>query len=150
MFDELLYWHWWVIAVVLFVLELVISGAFFFLWLGAAALLVGLLAMVPGVTWEIQLFSFAVLAVVSVWLWHRFKPMQKQSEHPTLNRRGQQYVGHRFVLAEPIVNGVGKLVVADTIWKITGPDMAANTQVTVTRVEGTALHVERTEGDAGS
>lgn len=145
MFDDLLYWHWWVIAVVLIILELTVSGAFFFLWLGAAAAIVGLVAMIPGVGWEAQLFVFAALAVISVFLWRHFKPKQTQSEHPTLNKRGHQYIGRRFTLAQPVVNGVGKLMVADTTWKINGNDMPAGTQVTVTAVDGTALVVEKAE-----
>lgn len=143
MFDTLLYWHWWAIAVVLIILELTVSGAFFFLWLGAAAAIVGLITLIPGVTWEMQLFAFAAMAVVSVFLWRRFKPKQSESEHPTLNKRGHQYIGRRFTLNQPVVNGVGKLIVADTTWKITGPDMPAGTQVTVTEVVGTALVVAK-------
>ena len=37
LFDTLHYWHWWVIAIVLVILELTVSGAFFFLWLAADA-----------------------------------------------------------------------------------------------------------------
>mgnify|MGYP005651508827 CR=1 FL=1 len=143
MFDELLYWHWWVIAVVLIILELTVSGAFFFLWLGAAAVVVGLLALIPGVTWEAQLLAFATLAVVSVFMWRIYKPKKLESEHPMLNKRGHQYIGRKFTLDAPIVNGVGKLIVADTTWKINGTDMPEGTQVTVTSVDGTALHVEK-------
>ena len=145
MFDSLLYWHWWAIAVVLIILELTVSGAFFFLWLGAAAAVVGLVALIPGATWEVQLFVFAALSVVSVFLWRRFKPRQTESEHPMLNKRGHHYIGRRFTLNQPIVNGVGKLIVADTTWKITGPDMPASTRVTVTEVVGTALVVQKSE-----
>ncbi len=138
----LLYWHWWVVAAVLIILELTISGAFFFLFLAGAAVIVGVVALVPGVSWEVQLFLYAALAIVSVFLWRRYTPKERPSEHPTLNKRGHQYIGRGFTLGEPIVNGAGKLIVADTTWKITGPDLAAGARVTVTEVVGTALRVE--------
>jgi membrane protein implicated in regulation of membrane protease activity len=52
---------------------------------------------------------------------------------------GTQYVGRVFTLETPIANGVGKLTVTDTTWKIRGPDTAAGTYVRVTAVEGTSL-----------
>jgi len=147
MFYTLLYWHWWVIAVALIILELTISGAFFFLWLAAAAVVVGLLALIPGVSWEVQLFVYAALSIVSVFLWRHYKPKDVESEHPTLNKRGHQYIGRHFTLGQPIVNGTGKLIVADTTWKITGPDLPEGTQVTVVEVIGTALRVEATAAE---
>ena len=149
MFETLQFWHWWVIAVALIALELSISGAYFFLWLGASAGVVGLLAAVPGVGWEAQLFAFATLSIVSVFLWRRYLPEQKESDQPALNKRGHRYIGQLFTLNQPIVNGVGKLIVADTTWKVTGPDLPAGTQVTVTRVDGVALRVERVSGNGG-
>ena len=143
LFDALHYWHWWVIAIVLVILELTVSGAFFFLWLAAAAALTGLVALVvPSMAWEGQLFIFALLTVISLFLWRRFKPAESASDMPALNKRGHQYIGRHFTLDHPIVNGVGKLTVSDTTWKIAGTDMPAGTKVTVTRVEGTSLHVE--------
>ena len=84
-----------------------------------------------------------------MFLWRRYLPEQKESDQPALNKRGHRYIGQLFTLNQPIVNGVGKLIVADTTWKVTGPDMSAGTQVTVTRVDGVALHVERVSGNEG-
>lgn len=143
LFDTLHYWHWWVIAVVLVILELTVAGTFFFLWIAAAAAITGLIALVaPAIGWQGQLFVFALLTVISLVLWHRFRPSESESDLPTLNKRGHQYIGRHFTLDHPIVNGVGKLTVSDTTWKIAGSDMPAGTKVTVTRVEGTSLHVE--------
>ena len=152
MFEDLFPWHWWAIAAILVILELTVSGTFFFLFLAAAAAIVGAVAaLAPGVSWEVQLFLYAALSIVSVFLWRACKPKERPSEHPTLNRRGHQYVGRRFTLAEPVVDGVGKLTVADTTWKIAGPDLPAGARVTVTGVVGTALRIEESaeERDGG-
>ena len=147
MFETLLYWHWWVLAVVLVIIELTVAGTFFFLWLAIAAVVTGAIDLVaPDLTWEIQVLIYAVLAIASVFAWRRFKPARNEpTDQPSLNRRGTQYVGRTFTLENPIVNGVGKLTVADTTWKIRGPDTAAGTQVEVTAVEGTSLIVKPAE-----
>ena len=61
-----------------------------------------------------------------------------------MNRRGEQYIGRNFTLEHPIVNGVGKIQVDDSIWKIRGEDCAVGTRVRVTGVDGTIMLVEKT------
>ena len=101
-----------------------------------------MLWLVPALDWRYQLILFAVLSVISVaagrW-WLRRHPMR--SDQPALNRRGEQYVGRVFTLEAPIVNGVGKIRVDDTTWKIEGADCPAGTQVRVTGVDGVILRV---------
>ncbi|MCB1877613.1 MAG: NfeD family protein [Chromatiales bacterium] len=137
------FWHWWVFAVVLIVVE-ILSPAAFFLWLGIAAGLVGgILLAFPELSWEAQLGAFAVLSVISVFAgraWFRHNPIA--TDQPTLNRRGEQYVGRVFALSEPIVNGVGKIRVDDTTWKVNGTDCPSGSRVRVTGVNGVVLLVE--------
>jgi|AP12_2_1047962.scaffolds.fasta_scaffold22646_1 inner membrane protein len=152
MFEMLHYWHWWVLAVVLVILELTVAGTFFFLFLAIAAAITGLIALAaPDLTWEIQVLIYAVLSIASVFAWRRFKPAHDEpTDQPSLNRRGTQYVGRTFTLETPIVNGVGKLTVADSTWKIRGPDTLAGTHVRVTAVEGTSLTVMPTDTPPGA
>jgi hypothetical protein len=137
------FWHWWVLAVVLVILE-IISPAAFFLWIGAAAVLVGgLIFVFPGIGWEMQLTAFAVLSVLAVLVGRQlFRPGATASDQPALNRRGEQYVGRLFTLDEPISNGRGKIRVDDSTWKIRGADCAAGSHVRVTGVDGVVLLVE--------
>jgi membrane protein implicated in regulation of membrane protease activity len=143
LFDQIVFWHWWIFAVALLILEAFAPGAVF-LWMGISAAVVGLLlAAAPSLGWEWQFIIFAVLSIISVavyrlW-WH---PIPKPSDRPTLNRRGEQYVGRNFTLTEGIVNGIGKLQVDDTTWRISGSDLPAGSQVRVTGVDGTTLKVE--------
>ena len=137
------FWHWWVLAIVLLVIESFAPGALF-LWMGVAAGLVGfVLLIVPDFAWQYQLLVFAVTAVASAVGWRLYQHHNPtKSDEPTLNRRGSQYIGRTFTLAEPIVNGQGKIRVDDTTWKIEGHDLPAGAKVTVTSVEGTVLKVE--------
>jgi membrane protein implicated in regulation of membrane protease activity len=59
-----------------------------------------------------------------------------------LNRRGNQYIGRIFSLSEPIINGVGKVTVDDSTWKVKGPDLPAGTHIKVLGVEGVVFEVE--------
>ena len=62
--EQVVFWHWWILAGILLILELTIP-AFFFLWLGIAAAATGLIVMVmPGLSMETQLVLFAVLCFV--------------------------------------------------------------------------------------
>jgi len=138
------FWHWWIAGAVLLIVEMAAPGAFF-LWMGVSAGITGLILLVfPSMGWEYQFLFFALFSVVSILVWRRYlKSRPITTDKPTLNRRGEQYVGRTLTLAEPIINGIGKVKLADTIWKIEGEDMPKGSKVTVTGVDGTALKVEK-------
>jgi membrane protein implicated in regulation of membrane protease activity len=141
---EPLYWHWWVAGLALLVLEAFAPGAVF-LWLGISALIVGLLLTLFSWALPTQLVVFAVLSLATFFAYRRFRPKPVATDEPTLNRRGASYVGRSFTLAEPIVNGIGRLRVDDSQWRISGDDVPAGARVRVTRAEGATLHVERAD-----
>jgi hypothetical protein len=143
MLEQLTYWHWFIFALLLLILELFVPGAFF-LSMGVAAGVVGVvLWLFPVLGWEYQFLIFGVLSVVTVMLWRRHMSDRPQiSDQPHLNRRGEQYVGRSFTLQEPIVNGQGKIRVDDSTWKIHGTDRPAGSQITVTGVDGVVLLVQ--------
>ncbi len=138
------FWQWWILAAALMILEVFTPGAFF-LWMGVAAGVVGLLLLVaPATSWQIQLLLFAVLSIVSIVAWRAYlKRHPTESDRPALNRRGEQYIGRSFTLVEPIVNGHGRVKVDDTVWRIEGEDCPAGATVKVVATEGAFLKVER-------
>ena len=140
--EELSHWHWWILAVALVILEVFAPGAFF-LWLGIAAGVVGALVyLMPSLGWEYQVLAFSLLSVISIIIWRKFfRAQPSDTDQPNLNRRGEQYVGRLFTLTEPIVDGLGKIRVDDSTWKIRGEDCPVGSQVEVTGVDGTILKV---------
>lgn len=140
--EQLDYWHWWILAAVLIIFEVFAPGAFF-LWLGIAAAAVGGLAYLsPSLAWEYQVLLFSVLSVVSIVIWRKFfRARPGDTDQPALNRRGEQYIGRTFTLKDPIVDGIGKIRVDDSSWKIRGDNCSVGTQVEVTGVDGTILEV---------
>ena len=141
--DHIEFWYWLIAAVVMIILEMVIPAAWF-LWMGVSAFVVGLmLYFIPSMPLLIQVVIFGVLSVVTLLLYKRHQQANPaEKEEPSLNRRGEQYIGRIFTLAEPIVNGVGKVKVDDTTWKVMGSDMPAGMKVRVMSVDGNVLNVE--------
>ncbi len=141
--EEIEFWHWWIAAVVLIVVEVFAPGTVA-LWMAVSAAVVGLtLLAIPDLTWQAQFLVFAILSVATVIGWRAYQlRYPTETDQPTLNRRGEQYVGRAFTLSEAIVNGTGKIHVDDTMWKVEGEDLPEGTQVRVTGVDGTVLTVE--------
>jgi len=142
-FDEITFWHWLIAGVILIAFEMLAPGVVF-MWVGIAAIITGVVAWVaPDLAMEWLLIIFAVLSVVSVVAGRTYlKRNPLKSDHPTLNRRGEQYVGRHFVLSEPIVSGFGKIKVDDSTWKVAGADMPIGAKVEVVAVDGVVLKVE--------
>ena len=143
------FWHWWVAAVVLIIVEALAPGALF-LWLGVSAGVVGaILLAAPDLSWEYQVLIFAVLSVGSVIGWRAYhKRHPTETDLPTLNRRGEQYVGRVITLDDAIVNRVGKVRLDDTSWKVEGADLPAGARVKVIGVDGVVLRVEKILDDS--
>lgn len=142
-------WTWWVVAGILFTLELMAPGVFF-LWLGAAAVIVGTLVLFIDISWQWQVAAFAVLSVVTLVLSRRyFTPKAIETDQPLLNKRFQKLVGRSFVLDVPIVNGTGRLKVGDSVWSVEGPDLPAGSRVKVTEVDGATLKIAPDELASG-
>ncbi|PLX60551.1 NfeD family protein [Sedimenticola selenatireducens] len=142
LFESATYWQWWVLAVILIVLEVFSPGAFF-LWMAISAGIVGLvMLLMPELGWEIQILVLALFSFISIVAWRLYLLKHPtESDQPRLNRRGEQYIDRIFTLSEPVVNGQGKIKVDDSIWKIRGDDCPAGSRVKVVGVDGVVLLV---------
>jgi len=142
-YDNLAYWHWWILAVVLIILEILTPGAFF-MWMGAAAGAVGLVLLaMPELTWQTQFLLFSVISVATIIagkLWFKSNPIK--TEMPTLNERENELIGKVFNVEQAIVNGSGRVTVGESTWKANGPDCKAGGSVRVVGVDGAELTVE--------
>lgn len=139
-------WSWWVLGIVLLIAEVAVPGVFF-VWIGIAAILVGIVSLLHWGsafwTWQIQLVAFALLSVLAALVGRQVMAARgSTSDQPYLNKRGESLVGRTAVLAEPIREGRGRIRLDDTFWVVNGPDLPAGTRVRVTQSVGRELTVE--------
>ncbi|MDQ3204948.1 MAG: NfeD family protein [Pseudomonadota bacterium] len=134
---------WAIVALILFAGEALAPGAFM-LWLGFAATAVFILTLVfPEMSLLVQVIAFIALSFISIEIYRRrFRGRERQSDQPALNRRTDQLVGRVVVLEKPIVQGVGRVQIADAFWEVIGPELPAGTPVRIVGSEGMSLKVE--------
>jgi len=135
-------WVWLGAGAVLLMLEILAPGAFL-LWLGIAAGLVGLALLLVPLGAGVQFALFAVLSLV-LGLFARLVLRYGVSvtDRGTLNKAGNRFTGQVVEVAEPIVNGRGKVKIGDTFWNAMGPDAVAGARVRVKGAKGAVLLVE--------
>ena len=134
---------WAAIALLLFAAEALAPGAFM-LWLGLAAAAVFLaVLLVPGIPLLVQVAAFVLLGFASVQVYRRwFRGRERPSDQPALNRRTAALVGLVVVLERPIVDGRGRVQIADAYWDVTGPELPAGAKVRIVGGDAMNLQVE--------
>ncbi|MBF0267674.1 MAG: NfeD family protein [Alphaproteobacteria bacterium] len=141
--QDILFWHWWIVAAACFVLELVVPGVLF-LWLGVGAVAAGFFSLgFPGYGWRHESMVLAGVSMASAVVGRNWwDKMRQRTDHPELNERAKTLIGRTGTLEDPIANGVGRLKLGDTSWKVRGPDLPAGVQVRITGADGSVLTVE--------
>lgn len=120
---------WLILGGLLLALEM-LGASGYLLWSGIAALLVGLLTWLVPLGWGWQEATFAVLTVGSAWLWwYHLRAGDRTCPASALNQRGQQLIGLRTRLSEPLVQA--------------SENLPAGTWVEVYATEGITLRVRR-------
>lgn len=139
-------WAWWVLGIVLLILEVLMPGVFL-VWIGIAAIITGALSLALWETafwtWHAQWLVFAVLSLIAAIIGRRIVSSRGQtSDQPHLNQRGQSLVGRTATLEQPIAEGRGRIRLDDTMWNVQGPDLPVGARVRVTTSNGSNLTVE--------
>jgi membrane protein implicated in regulation of membrane protease activity len=140
-------WDWQVVmwaaaALTLFALESLVPGAFM-LWFGFAAVAVFFVALLFDLPLLAQVALFIGLSFVSILVYRRwFRSAPPVTDQPTLNRRAEALVGRVVPLDRAIVDGQGRVQIADAFWDVTGPELPAGTPVRVVSSRGMTLVVE--------
>lgn len=137
------HWAWLALGVLLAAAEIVAPG-FFLVWIGAAAIVTGLLAWVlPIDSIPVQMVIFAVLSFVALYSTRRWlKANPITTTDPLLNQRGGRLIGEVLTVTRAIEDGRGRARVGDGEWPVRGPDVAEGTKVRVVSADGGVLVVE--------
>ncbi|KFX00344.1 NfeD family protein [Pectobacterium carotovorum] len=140
------HWFWLSLGGLLLAAEM-LGASGYMLWSGLSAVLVGLLTWVMPLGWPLQGTIFAILTIVTAllwWYWLRKRTLSRPQS--MLNQRGQQLVGLRTTLTDPVINGFGRVNIGDSSWRVKSEqDLPAGTQVEVIAIDGITLHVRPTE-----
>ena len=141
-------WAWLVAGLIMLGLELVVPGRFL-LWMGIAGIVTGVIALLQPIGWPGQWLIFGVFSLVSIALWVRWtRSRPAVTDRPYLNRRADHFIGQEVVLEQPIVQGYGRVVLGDTVWRVSGVDLPLGHRVRIVGNEGAVLKVEASnQGD---
>ncbi len=117
---QITWWHWLIIALILFGIEMM-TGTFDLLMVSiAAGLTAAFAAFAPetATAWHLQVLVFAVASVVLIILSRMVFPGMRKAapEHPTLNKRMTQLVGQRGEITRDLAGGHGQVRIGDTVW----------------------------------
>ena len=135
---------WIIVGVLLLILE-VVTGTTYILWPAVAALVVGLIAFVLPLGWEMQFLLFSILSTVLLVVGHKYvRPKMKGGEPSDLNDRARSMVGMRVKAIADFETGIGRVQVGDTQWRASIHEGTAlsGQELRVVSVKGTTLQVE--------
>lgn len=134
--DSWQYWYWCVIGLVCLGLEIALPGVAF-LWIAMGAFISCALAFfIPTLSLGIQLIIFSIVSTLLVYLSHKYiNKNEIDTDRPELSNRAAQYIGNYYDVAEPIVNGVGKIKAGDSLWRVEGEDMPKGSRVKVLSIQ---------------
>ena len=136
---------WAAFALLLFAAEALAPGAFM-LWLGFAAAAVFLVVLLVPVQIPVlaQAAAFVLLGFASIQAYRKwFRGRERESDQPALNRRSAALVGRVVSLERAIVDGRGRVQIADAYWEVTGPELPEGAAVRIVGGDAMTLQVEQ-------
>lgn len=142
------WWIWILFGLLLLVAEIVTPGGFYFIFFGAGAIAVGVLAgfNAAGPLW-FQFISFSVLSLLALWL---FREKLLRLTRGGSRQRVDSLIGETAMAVDEIpAKGFGKVEMRGTSWNARNMDnkpLKGGERVKVERVEGLTLFV-RPEGN---
>ncbi len=134
---------WFIVGALFLIAEVMLPGVNL-IWFGVAATATGLVDVVHPLGWVWQMVCFLAVATVTV-VAARLVTMGAGSRAETVNRGPAAMIGRELALADPIVNGTGRALFADSTWRVAGADQPAGTKVRVVGIEASTLLVEPVE-----
>ena len=136
-------WLWLIGGVLLLIAEVIAPG-FSLIFIGAAAIATGLLAMLLGFGLVLQLALFAILAFLAVRIGGRrfYASRFDYSSDTHLNDRAARLLGKVVVVVQPVDSHGGRVRVGDGEWSARGGPAAVGERVRIVDIDGNCLKVE--------
>ena len=136
-------WLWLIGGVVLGIAEMVLPGVYL-MWIGGAAVLTGILALLLPIGFAAQFAIFSIATIAAIYLGRNMLAKNPIiSDDPKLNDRGARLVGLIVTAVEPVDSAHGRVKVGDSVWSARGTDAAVGDRLRVTGTDGNVLLVVR-------
>ena len=136
-------WLWLIGGVVLGIAEMMLPGVYL-MWIGGAAILTGVLALLLPIGFAAQFAVFSIATIAVIYLGRNVLAKNPiVSDDPKLNDRGARLVGSIVTAVEPVDSAHGRVKVGDSVWSARGTDAAVGDRLRVTGTDGNVLLVVR-------
>ncbi len=136
-------WLWMGAGAALAIAEMLVPGVFL-IWVGAAAMLTGLVTLLVPIGTMTQFLIFTVASVVAIYAGRRYLSQYPiLSVDPLLNDKNARLIGRIVTAVEPVDAFQGRVKVGDSVWSAKGDEAAIGDRLRVTGNEGIVLLVER-------
>ena len=134
---------WLIAGLALCAAETFVPGAFL-IWIGMAAVVVGVVEFFVSLDLTVSLLLFAALVVVLVFIGKRVYGSLDSGAPQLPLSRAHALIGKEFYLDEAIERGYGRMRVGDSLWRVAGEDLPKGAKVRVVAVEdGAEVKVEK-------
>lgn len=135
-------WLWAIGGIILLIAEIIAPGVFL-VWIGIAAIVTGIFALLFDIGIAGQLGLFALYALLAVMAGRRFYAVKGiESADPHLNDRAARLIGKRVFVVTAVDEDGGRVRVGDSEWSARGGPAEPGQRVRITAVEGNCLIVE--------
>ena len=145
--ETILWWHWIIFGIILLILEMN-TGTFFMLGLGVAAIIVGVLDSLLGISFATEVFFWIVLSIAAIAIWFKYFKTDPVTDSGQSNYR----LDTLGVVVEDIEpHSRGKVtfdtpVLGNTSWHATAKvNIAKDSRVEIVQINGQLIEVKPTK-----
>jgi inner membrane protein len=135
-------WLWAIGGLVLLIAEMLAPG-FFLIFIGAAAILTGLVTLAFDLSLPLQLLVFVVASAIAVYLGRRrYEEPPNVDLDNRLNNPGRRLEGKVATAVTAVDEHSGRVRLGDSEWTARGGPAQAGERVRIVAVDGNCLIVE--------
>lgn len=136
----MIFWYWMILGGLFLIIEIA-TFTTFFLFFCISAFIMGFLTFIyPGLSLNLQLLIAAILAVISCIAFYNVYKKRKSANSKNINQnRLHKFLNCKLVLTEDVTNGVSKVSLGDTQWRVEVPYGKKGDTVLVYNYKSTSL-----------
>ena len=136
----MIFWHWIILGGLFLIIEIASLTTFFLFFSISAFIMAGLTFVYPNMPINLQLLIAAILAFISCIAFYKIYKKRKSAKMNNVNdNRLKKYINTKVILLEDVQNGVSKISLGDTQWRVEITEGNKGDLVTITDYRSTSL-----------